>query len=50
MKYRIETFGSDDFVVTWHDGSASHYKTLFDALESIKLDWENNFCEWKKTP
>jgi hypothetical protein len=35
----IEKFGEDDYVVTWWDGSANHYKRLFDALESIKNDF-----------
>ena len=48
MKYEIETFAESDFVVTWGDGSALHYKTLFDALESIKRDWENHFREFLK--
>ncbi len=41
-KTSIEKFGEDDYVVTWKDGSASHYKNLHNAVESIRRDFKDN--------
>ena len=41
-RYELIIFDSKHIIVEWHDGSASYFKSLFDATESIKRDYEEN--------
>jgi len=39
-EYRIRIINSEHVIVEWNDGSASYYKSLFNATESIKRDYK----------